>query len=125
MKATAYYVTLTKDQTDELNLGGWDSNIGRRYLAAKAGKINIATRTLFRPAAILNRIDAEQVWTDLQNHNTPWAACRATDIECLTDSPRSMDVGDLVVWEDGRIERVASFGFEPAEGVTPGELRAS
>jgi len=29
-----------------------------------------------------------------------------------TDGERSMDVGDVIVWEDGRRERVASLGFE-------------
>lgn len=112
MKATVYYVDLTREQTDELNDNplGWASDIGKQYLAAKKGQIGELNMHLLRKAAVLEASDAEQIWERLQNTLTAsWTGDKT--IEQATDFPRSMDVGDLVVWEDGRVQRCADMGF--------------
>jgi hypothetical protein len=107
---------LTKAERDELNgpAGGWSSPLGLRYLAAKDGKIDAESATMFREAARLDAADlddsAERIWLTMQNDAIGWS--ELPYIECSTDFPRSMDVGDLIVWEDGTVERCASYGFE-------------
>lgn len=111
MKATVYYVELSRSQVDVLNVGGWQSEIGRAYTAARAGKFDGSNRTLLRRAATLEAENAEHVWTRLQNVADSWRG--DPTIECHTEFSRSMDVGDIIVWSDGRMERCASSGFEP------------
>lgn len=112
MKATVYYVDLTDEQRDEINgpNGGWGCDTGRAYLAAKDGTFNETTRPFFVKAATLEAGNNEQIWTRLQNLHRGWD--EDPEIECHTTFPRSMDVGDLIVWEAGGVERCASCGFE-------------
>ena len=106
MKATVYYIELNKAQVDDLNAKGWDSPIGKAYLAAKDGRIDSTNFDLLVKAAIFEFADsAEAIWTTL------------TYITCHTPFPRSMDVGDIIVWEDGTCERCASTGFDQVHGV--------
>lgn len=114
MFATVYYVSLSSDQAKELNESekGWGSPIGVAYLSAKDGAIDVTNRDLVKPAARGDFANAEDAWVRLQNVTDGWAdAGRAESL----GERRSMDVGDLIVWEDGRIERCASVGFEPYE----------
>lgn len=114
MKATVFYVELTDDQVKDLNSNGWGSDIGRAYMSAKDGRITEDNRRLFRRAADLDAKENEEVWRRLQNGMHNHGVWRADpDIACRTGFPRSMDVGDLIFWEDGRIERCAAMGFEP------------
>jgi hypothetical protein len=122
-----YFVTLSKEQRDTLNLGGWGSPIGRAYLAAREGDYATAeARALLKVAAILVRPDAETVWRDLQNVDASWKD--RADLSCETAFPRSMDLGDVIHWQDGRAEVCAAVGFKPAAlaftetgGVTEGK----
>lgn len=115
MKATIYYVHLTEEQGDELNQSddGWSSPIGKRYLAAKDGRIDGTNFDLLVKAATMEAENAEEVWLALQNHDRPWHTW--IGVACHTDFPRSMDVGDIIVWEDGKRSRCAGCGFEPVE----------
>jgi len=111
MKATVFYVTLTKGQRDELTIKGWGGTLGRAYLAAKDGNYKVpGARSLLTAAAELEATTNEEVYRKLQNLDEAWTA--QADVKCLTGFPRSMDVGDIIVWADGRHERVASFGFD-------------
>ena len=112
MEATVYYVTLAEDQTKELNnhADGWVSPIGRAYLSAKDGRIDSTNFNLLERAATVEAEDAEVVWMALQNHSVPWTD--HDEVECHTDFPRSMDVGDIIVWSDGTRERCVAMGFE-------------
>ena len=112
MKATVHYILLTKAQTDELNnhADGWGSPIGRAYLAAKDGRIDATNFDLLERAATMEAESAEEVWTTLQNHDRPWT--EYIGVVRHTDFPRSMDVGDVIVWEDGTRERCIALGFE-------------
>lgn len=60
---------------------------------------------------ILTTPDGEQAWVAMQNVYRSWSERGV--VRCLTAFPRSMDVGDVVKWADGRMERCASCGFEP------------
>jgi hypothetical protein len=114
MKAKVYFVELTKEQRETLQLGGWSSETGRAYLAAKDGKFETDTaRGLMKLATEVEADDAEDIWKALQNLDRPWS--EALPVPVLTTFPRSMDVGDIVLWADGRAERVASIGFEPVD----------
>lgn len=114
MKATVIYVTLSDEHRFTINCRGWDCGPGRAYLAAREGDYSGAELypTMLVEAATLEAVGAEAVWTRLQNgmgfRDHPGATI-------LTEAPsrRSMDVGDIIRWEDGREERCASFGFEP------------
>ncbi len=112
MKATVYYIEMTKAQIDELNASGWDSTIGKAYLAARDGKIDATNFDLFVKAASFEfAASAETIWIGLQNGAEPWTTL--TYITAHTQFPRSMDVGDIIIWEDGTRERCISVGFEP------------
>lgn len=110
MKATVYYIDITEEQRKELNIQGWDSAIGRRYMAARNGDIDFENMDLVTKAATLDAQDGEEIWTLLQNGTRPWFLNQG--IECHTTFPRSMGVGDLICWEDGRVERCRHIGFE-------------
>jgi len=109
--ATAYYVHLNDGQSKEINAKGWSSDAGRAVVTAKAGAWNETNIHLLRKVATMAAANAEAVWMSLQNLDRPWP--QNPIIECHIDCPRSMDVGDLVVWEDGKIEQMAGLGFEP------------
>lgn len=118
--AKVYYLKLTDEQRTEINDGGgWASPVGRAYQAPKFAKEGEEAKAvkqacafgLYEAAAEIDGDDPEAVWMALQNLHDPWTAT----IKPLTDFPRSMDVGDLIVWDDGRIEMVASVGFRPVE----------
>ncbi len=110
MKATIFYVELTHAQHDELNAGGWGSQIGKAYLAARDGKIDFANFDLFVKAATMEASGPEAIWLAMQNRDKPWSM--NPDITSYTRFSRSMDVGDIIVWEDGKRERCVSVGFE-------------
>ncbi len=119
MRATVYYIELTDDERRELNNTSWSSPIGIAYLAARDGRIDDTNRHLFKAAAVINNVyGAEDVWQALQNADRPWT--ERSNVLCLTDFPRSMDVGDLIRWEDGRMERCASLGFETIQAKVGG-----
>ncbi len=115
MKATVYYIELTEEQRVELNGidDVRDSRIGWAYVRAKNGNVDGTNFDLLVKAATMGAESAEQIWTALQNVFTSWSA--RDDIECHTVFPRSMNVGDIVVWEDGRRESCADIGFETIE----------
>lgn len=123
MLATVYFLYLTEEQRNEINNGGgWSTSIGQRYLAAKDGAI-AENLDLFEIAAVGDFSSDENCWLSLQNIDEGWAqGARPTGVfkspRCLTDFPRSMDVGDFIVWADGRRQRCASFGFEPVGQTT-------
>lgn len=113
--ATAYYIQLTKAQHDDLNShpDGWASPIGVAYLRAKDGKIDSTNFDLLEKAATVEFPEEgsnEDVWMILQNRTEGgWRGARG--VKCFTAFPRSMDVGDVIVWDNGKRERVASCGF--------------
>ena len=114
MKATIYFVELTKDQREELNREGWGSEIGKAYMAIRFdGQIDDSNRHLIKKAVTMNAENSEQIWVALQNLEVSW--CEKPGIDCHTAFPRSMDVGDIIVWEDGRTETCTSVGFKPIE----------
>ena len=114
MKATVYYIEMTKAQIDELNASGWDSTIGKAYLAARDGKIDATNCDLLVKAATIEDVpNAEHIWVAMQNFAAPWSTLNYTP--CHTAFDRSMDIGDIIVWEDGTRQRCVSIGFEPIE----------
>ena len=112
MKATVYYIELTEAQRDELNAQGWNSRIGKAYLNARGSRIDATNFDLLVKAATFEFADsAEHIWISLQNGNDPWTTLNY--ITAHTNFARSMDIGDIIVWEDGTRERCAAIGFEP------------
>lgn len=133
MKATAFFVKMTDDMVREINRpgsGGWDSEVGRRVQAAKSGLLlNEPERAEDFEAAAIVELEtdepspaaADQVWVQLQNGHPEledafpvrgaWTSRR--NVTNMTKFSRSMDVGDLVVFEDGTVFRCKSIGFEP------------
>lgn len=110
MKAKVFFITLTDTERDAINMAGWESQIGQNYINARNGKINKKNIHMFELAATTDQDYVEDVWFYMQNGDHEW--CNARDIECHTTFPRSMDIGDVIVWEDGRIERCSDRSFE-------------
>jgi hypothetical protein len=110
MKATVYYVRLTDAQRDDINANGWNCPVGMAYHRAKAGVVGLDNFDLFELAATMEAKDAEEVWLQTQNGVEPWF--RKNGIVRHATFPRSMDVGDIIVWEDGSRERCAPVGFK-------------
>lgn len=116
--ATVYFVDMTKQECDLLNNDrrGWGSPIGTAYLRAQNGIFDDESIKFLRPAAktFIDGDSVEEVlegiWCTLQNHFVSWT--QNAHVNCLTDFPRSMSVGDLVLFEDGSGYRCASIGFE-------------
>ena len=113
MKATVYYLNLAVEPFYSMvNRQGWDGPIGKAYSDARyrGEYFKSAALGILEKAAEIEANDAEEVWMKLQNGATSWSD--AMDIKCTSAFPRSMDVGDIVVWEDGTVEKVAMIGFE-------------
>jgi hypothetical protein len=115
MRATAYFVKMTDAMYTEINSQGWDSEAGRRYHDAKEGKS--FDRDMFEATATVDVEDAEEAWMLLQNMQGPWDANEDYNrlVAVLSTNNRSMDVGDLVAWDNGVVERVIGCGFETVE----------
>lgn len=109
MQAKVLYVEITEAQRFKINTEGWNSDIGLAYSKAKFDKIDTTNQHLLVHAATLEAKTAEEVWMQLQNLQTSWADSPA--IQCHTSFPRSMDVGDVIVWSDGTVERCNTVGF--------------
>jgi hypothetical protein len=107
MKATVRYIQLVGPTLEAILLKGWDCPEGAEYHEARAG--NRPDSDLYHDAATLDAGDNEEVWTRLQNLYEPWTSDKA--ITCLTDFPRSMDVGDIIVWENGDRYVCEAVGF--------------
>lgn len=115
MQAKVYFVKMTDEMYNEINREGWSCEAGRRYHAAKdpefAKEFGV-TVTLddYEFVGQVEAEEAEEIWMKLQNC-TPW-----TNHEPHEFDNRSMDVGDLIVWQDDlRVDRVASCGFETVD----------
>lgn len=98
---TVYYVGLSDAATEAVNQLGWDKAPGgTAYLNAtcfpKAAAIEAAAAAgLYERAAAIGADDAEQVFSLMQNRDTPWTHGR-TVLTVYTKRPRSMMVGDIV-----------------------------
>ena len=134
MKATVMYLDLSDRMTRAINAThtgdetteGWSSAFGKIYMNAKyKGEYHPARSVgMLVEVAQVEAADAEDIWVALQNMNGPWGdgeSTRGGEIapvqiqKVRVRQERSMDVGDVIVWEDGKVEAVASCGFTPAE----------
>lgn len=80
----------------------WDCPIGRAYQAATcdANPVLALAMGLYEDAARGEFANERAVFSTLQNVDINWREANP-EVECLTAFPRSMMVGDLIVWEDG------------------------
>ena len=107
MKAKVFYLRLTNKERTEINLKDWDCALGKSYFAAERGAID-ENIDRFELAVELEAGGNEEIFHTLNSVDGPWYE----EVEALTDFPRSMSVGDFIVWEDGTRERCATCGFE-------------
>ena len=116
--AQIFYLTVDSEQVNEY---GWECDVGRNYLAARNGDVSRgvyekAARIVFpRFLDTFNYIQAaERIWTELQNVWDKWSTREVDNVECFTDFPRSMDVGDYIVFTNMPDKKfvVASKGFQ-------------
>lgn len=122
MKAEIHYVTMTDTDRDAINADGWDCEIGQRYHDAQEGVIGLERSDAFHVAAVVD-VDrlvgeerevghpVESIWVMMQNLDESWTVAQAVD-EVKTDFARSMSVGDIIRFDDGKTFRCASAGFE-------------
>lgn len=129
MKASVYYV----DVPENLFLSSWDTPVGKAYLDAKRFKYqDAAVLGLVNKIATVEVADdktgdwaAEDVWMFFQNGVKLKTTTRVLSLN-RTVKRRSMDVGDLIVWENGVVQAVDSVGFRvvtdfnPETNVPPG-----
>jgi hypothetical protein len=112
--ATVYYIDLSDQQAAEINTSGWGTLVGKAYWEARSGRHADAIKFgMIKPAAKMQASSAEQVWQAMQNINEPWSDNEF--IVPLGTIRRSMDVGDVIVWENGKVECCADFGFKKLE----------
>lgn len=110
MKAEVFYVQPTDDHIATINAEGWSCPVGLAYLEGQRGNYALAKEHGMLVSAVeIEALNAEEIWVALQN-GVPRASA-ATIIRSM-EKRRSMCVGDLIVWADGRAETCASFGFE-------------
>lgn len=107
MKAKVFYLRLTKEEYAEINSDGWNCPTGVEYHEAVGGAIDKHIDR-FELATELEADTNEDIYRIMNNIDYIWADHHKP----ATDMPRSMSVGDFIVWEDGTRERVASCGFE-------------
>jgi len=107
MRATVFFITLDDFQSAEVNAKGWGGSVaGRAYMEAtcKANPVPALAWGMYQPAASGDFESADDAFRMLQNLETSWRWRWEHLIHCHTNRPRSMMVGDLVRWDDGRIE---------------------
>ena len=109
MKALVKFITTGVDE-----LTSWDCSIGRAYLEAthKKNPVPALCMGLYEDAARGDWNNADEVWSYIQNGAhaiDQWI--NVPGVECLTKRPRSMMVGDIVIFEDGGIYMVAGLGW--------------
>lgn len=103
---TIFYKRLSEERRTILNgpQGGWHCAPWASAYAdldfidpasAEARVTQAAALGIYEPAARTEITDHEEIWTAMQNGADPWAD--RDDLECLTDFPRSMCVGDLIL----------------------------
>lgn len=117
MKAEVFYVQPTDAHIATINAEGWSCPVGLAYLEGQRGNYALAKEHgMLVCAAEIIAENAEQIWIALQN-GIP-ARSPATIVRQMAKR-RSMSVGDLIVWADGRAETCASIGFErvPADAM--------
>lgn len=111
MRAEVFYVQLSDAQIATINADGWSCPTGLAYLESQRGNYALAKEHgMLVSAAEVVAENAEEIWVALQN-GIPQRST-ATIIRSMPKR-RSMSVGDLIVWADGRAEACASIGFEP------------
>lgn len=122
---TVIYLEMTKSQTDEINAHGWlGSKIGETYLNARYKYKDIANikaahaERLYMPILTVEAENAEQVWLATQQLGLAHWSERIADgpvkplINHFHGKARSMDVGDIIVWEDGEADVVDIIDFQ-------------
>lgn len=124
--ATVHYVILTDADIDIINGEGdsrgegWSSVPGAAYMKAKRGVVDETNFNMIYPATrvTVEDKDAEAIWMALQNDFESWADTvekRGVRIDRPADAReetrRSMDVGDIIVWDDGTRQTVLGCGF--------------
>lgn len=118
MKAAVLFLTLTDEQADRVNREGWACEVGCAYTNAREkGQLDAAKKLgLYELAAGLDIDCPEQAFTALQNVDCAWADRPAEAVERVyTARPRSMSVGDLIIWANGTVQLCSAHGFHTVE----------
>lgn len=116
---TIFYKRLSDERVAILNgpQGGWNcaswarayANLGLiNETSAEARVTEAAALGLYEPAARTEITDHEEIWTAMQNGAVPWT--ENSRLDCLTDFPRSMCVGDLIL-SDTDLWACVDLGF--------------
>lgn len=137
MKAKLYYLTLSDEQIAKVNSEGWGAIEGcylqasMGYDAQKQVEAVVAANAagLYQFIGTVKTDTAEQVFKFTQNlSEIGWVEeglgsgfLLGTEGEGLEKTgtcyaARSMMVGDVIVWENGKVEVCASCGFNNVEG---------
>jgi hypothetical protein len=121
MKAKIFFIHLSDEDIAEINDPeglGWGSPAGIRYMDAKDSKLDATNFEMMKLAAKADFPEYnpetekkwplnEAIWSTLNGHGSAPVV--------RTEPGRSMDIGDIIVWEDGSRYRVASAGFDTIE----------
>jgi hypothetical protein len=113
MKAVVYFIDNMSDHfSHTINRDGWDCPLGRAYNRARRGVIDGSNFDLYVKVAVLRGVRSnEYIWSTLQNHRQPWVSSGKAEVQRAGYQERSMDVGDLIIWENGKREVVSGMGF--------------
>lgn len=118
MKAAVLFLNLNDEQADRVNREGWSCDVGRAYLDAREkGQLDAAKKFgLYELAAGLDIEGPEEAFEVLQNVACRWSETPAKVVEKVyTARPRSMSVGDLIVWANGSVQLCSAYGFSTVQ----------
>lgn len=101
MKADIWFICLTQKQREELK----DKNhpTSKLYHSARGGIVNSDTIKLYQKVSELSADDYVDVWVKLQSFRTTWD--KQPNVKCFTSYPRSIEWGDVIVWENHHVEQ--------------------
>ena len=113
--AFVWMLELSDEQRAVVNAKGWGGSIvGKLYMGASSndpkGIKEAFIAGLYKKKAVVTADNANEVWQLANSFEKSWL--ENSKVMPLVDKARSMMVGDLIIWDNGKIESVASFGFE-------------
>lgn len=130
MKAKLLFLVLSDEMAEEINAKGWNGTVANKAYAdaTMLGKVEAAKTLLdlgiYMHVATVEAKGSEEIFMKAQNlTENGWVQDGVvSDFVTYIDpevfaagGTKSMSVGDLIEWEDGTKEMVASFGFKKVE----------
>jgi hypothetical protein len=136
MKAKLFFLSLSDEQAAEVNAKGWGGvKWGKAYMGATFGDVGSEQVKAAKEAGLYKYMGtmtvlggAESIWTYTQNLSEAGWVEEALGNGMLMEKgeglskkgtlygAKSMSVGDVIVWANGKVEVAAGIGFNEVTG---------